>query len=88
MEDLQTEVVYIASLARILGKTESSIREGLRRQVPWLPPSFKLAGQHAWLKEDVLSFLRGLSDSNPAPARIDTKRKPGRKRRVPPVFQA
>jgi hypothetical protein len=80
-----SEVIYVAGLAAMLGKTESSIREGLRRGVPWLPGSFKIAGQHAWLKDDAIGFLRGLADgvpvrqSRPEPVQ---KVRPGRKRRV------
>lgn len=88
MEDLKSEVVYIAGIAKIFGKTEASIREGLRRRVTWLPVGFKIAGQHAWMKDDVMGFLRSMSAGaeaeRPAPIII---RKPGRKRRIPPVFQ-
>jgi len=88
MEDLKSEVVYISGLAKMFGKTEASIREGLRRRVAWLPMSFKIAGQHAWMRDDVIGFLRRMSSGaeaeRPAPVVI---KKPGRKRRVPPIFQ-
>ncbi len=83
-----SEVIYVAGLAAMLGKTESSIREGLRRGVSWLPASFKIAGQHAWMKDDVFSFLRQLSSTaqQRTPIASATKAKAGRKRRIPPVI--
>lgn len=83
-----SEVIYVAGLAAMLGKTESSIREGLRRGVPWLPASFKIAGQHAWMKDDVFVFLRQLSSAaqQRTPIASVTKAKVGRKRRIPPVI--
>lgn len=84
-----SEVIYVAGMAAMLGKTESSIREGLRRRVPWLPASFKIAGQHAWLKDDAIGFLRGLADEvsvrQPRPEPIQ-KIRAGRKRRIHQVF--
>lgn len=75
-----SEVIYIADLARIYGKTEASIREGIRRGVEWLPKGTKIAGKHAWLREDVRKFLREYVDGQ------HRKAKPGRKRREPPTF--
>ncbi|BCA30169.1 hypothetical protein [Metapseudomonas otitidis] len=57
-----SEVIYVAGMARMLGKTEASIRDGIRRQADWLPKGFKIAGQHAWLREDVMRFLREYRD--------------------------
>jgi len=41
MED-ECEVVYVAGLGKMLGRTEASIREGIRRGVDWLPKGFKM----------------------------------------------
>lgn len=57
-----SEVVYVAGLARIFGKTEASIRDGIRRNADWLPKGFRMSGRHAWLREDVLKFLREYRD--------------------------
>lgn len=78
----ETEVLTVEGLAKLLGRTEASIREGIRRSVPWLPKSFKMGNRHCWLKEDVREFLRSLRDGEP------TKAKPGPKRRAPPHFKA
>lgn len=69
-----SEVIYIADLARMYGKTEASIRGVIRRGVEWLPKGTKIAGKHAWLREDVRKFLREYVDGQ------QHKAKPGRKR--------
>ncbi len=72
------EVLFVADLATMLGRTEASIREGIRRGVDWLPKSFRMGTRHCWLKADVLEFLRACRDgANKAP-------KVGRPRKVPP----
>lgn len=77
----QSEVLYIKDLAAMLGKTESAVREGVRRGVPWLPKSFRMGTHHAWLREDLHTFLRDQRDGKNA------KPKPGRKRNEPPVLR-
>jgi hypothetical protein len=76
----ECEVLYVAGLSKMLGRTEASVREGMRRSVKWLPKSFKMGNRHCWLKEDVREFLRGCRDcENKAP-------KVGRKRLPPPTL--
>lgn len=74
----ETEVLTVEGLAKMLGRTEASIREGIRRGVPWLPKSFKMGNRHCWLKSDVREFLREMRDG------ILAQAKAGRKRRTPP----
>ncbi|MFK0086413.1 helix-turn-helix transcriptional regulator [Pseudomonas sp. NPDC090755] len=74
----ETEVLTVEGLAKLLGRTEASIREGIRRGVPWLPKSFKMGNRHCWLKEDVHIFLREIRDGMLAGS------KPGRKRKAAP----
>jgi len=77
----ETEVLTVEGLAKLLGRTEASIREGIRRGVPWLPKSFKMGNRHCWLKEDVRKFLREMRDG-------EYKRpKSGRKRMAPPTLK-
>lgn len=52
------EVVFVAGLGKMLGRTEASVREGIRRGVDWLPKGFRMGTRHCWLKEDVRDFLR------------------------------
>ena len=76
-----SEVIHVEGLARMLGRTDASIREGIRRGVAWLPKSFKMGGKHCWLKEDVRTFLREYRDGE------HQKPKPGRKRKDPPSLR-
>ncbi|CAB5637034.1 Uncharacterised protein [Pseudomonas putida] len=73
----ETEVLTVEGLAKLLGRTEASIREGIRRGVPWLPKSFKMGNRHCWLKADVLEFLKAFRDKE------YLQSKPGRKRKDP-----
>lgn len=73
----ETEVLTVEGLAKLLGRTEASIREGIRRGVPWLPKSFKMGNRHCWLKNDVRKFLHQLAHNS------DALKKQGRKRSLP-----
>lgn len=72
----ETEVLTVEGLAKLLGRTEASIREGIRRGVPWLPKSFKMGNRHCWLKEDVMTFLFDCRDGRLTPHRTGRKRQP------------
>ncbi|WP_448120038.1 hypothetical protein [Pseudomonas veronii] len=77
----EAEIVFVDGLGKMLGRTEASVREGIRRGVPWLPKGFKMGIRHCWLKEDVREFLRECRDGeNEAP-------KVGRKRLPPPTLR-
>ncbi|WQD70463.1 hypothetical protein U0037_20660 [Pseudomonas marginalis] len=80
----ESEIIYVADLTGILGRTEASIREGVRRGVPWLPKGFKMDIRHCWLRADVMQFLRNYRDGRVEnkPARL------GRKRQTPPTLQS
>ncbi|ARA80212.1 helix-turn-helix transcriptional regulator [Pseudomonas ficuserectae] len=78
---MEPEIIHIPELAKMLGRTEASIREGIRRGVEWLPKSFKMGGRHCWLKDDVRKFLREFRDGEHAAP------KTGRKRRPPPTLR-
>ncbi|MVW75346.1 hypothetical protein [Pseudomonas xionganensis] len=77
----ESEVIYVAGMAKMLGKTEAAVRDGIRRAAPWLPKGFKVGTQHAWLREDVRQFLRGCRDGENKPVKV------GRKRQVPPTLR-
>ena len=77
----ESEIVYVEGLGKMLGRTEASVREGMRRGVDWLPKSFKMGARHCWLKADVWEFLRACRDGeNKAP-------KVGRPRQTPPTLR-
>lgn len=77
----ESEVIHVEGLARMLGRTDASIREGIRRGVRWLPKSFKMGGKHCWLKDDVRKFLREYRDGEHDKVRV------GRKRKAPPSLR-
>ncbi len=79
----ESEVIYVADLARILGRTEASVREGIRRGVTWLPKGFKMGTRHCWLRADVMQFLTDYRDG-----RVENKSvRVGRKRLAPPTLK-
>lgn len=79
--EFECEVLYVAGLSRLLGRTEASVREGIRRGVDWLPKGFKMGTRHCWLKADVREFLRACRDGeNKTP-------KYGRPRQTPPTLR-
>lgn len=80
----ECEVIYVSGLARMLGRTEASVREGIRRGVPWLPKGFKMGVRHCWLRADVMQFLTDYRDG-----RVENKpARMGRKRQAPPTLQS
>ncbi|WP_454838337.1 hypothetical protein [Pseudomonas mohnii] len=79
--DDHCEVVFVAGLAKMLGRTEASIRSAMSSGADWLPKSFRMGTRHCWLKEDVLKFLRAYRDGT-----IKTP-KVGRPRQAPPTLR-
>lgn len=51
------DVLYIADLAKKLGRTEAAIRSGINRGVDWLPKPFPMGRRIAWRRADVDAFL-------------------------------
>ena len=51
------EVLYVADLARMLGRTEAAIRAAVNRGVDWLPPAWPMGRRLAWRRCDVDAFL-------------------------------
>lgn len=80
----QCEIVYLPDIAKMLGRSESSIRSGIQGGAAWIPKSFKMGNRICWLKSDVMQFLVDCRDGN-----IQTKpKRPGRKRLVPPTLKS
>jgi len=75
------EVIHVEGLAKMLGRTDASIREGIRRGVDWLPKSFKMGVRHCWLKGDVREFLIACRDGENKATKV------GRKRQAPPTLR-
>lgn len=79
--DDDCEVVFVAGLGKMLGRTEASVREGMRRGVDWLPKSFRMGTRHCWLKADVREFLRECRDGEKKAPKV------GRPRQTPPTLR-
>lgn len=79
--DDECEVVFVAGLSKMLGRTEAAVRQGLSRGVDWLPKSFKMGTRHCWLKEDVREFLRACRDGEKKASKV------GRPRQTPPILR-
>jgi len=64
----QSEVLYIAGLAKKLGRTESAIRAAVQRdqsrgsRKKALPPAFKLGNMWCWRERDVDAWLAEKAD--------------------------
>lgn len=61
MENEKPDLVYVAELAKRMGKTKAAIRRALSRKVKWLPPRFNMGGKGspiAWLRSDVDKFFQ------------------------------
>ncbi|MFA0929821.1 hypothetical protein RA263_22930 [Pseudomonas syringae pv. tagetis] len=74
---MEPEIIHIPELAKLLGRTESSIRSARQAGAPWLPPSFKQGSRICWRVNTVRQFLQEFENGLHTPAR------PGRKRQAP-----
>jgi predicted DNA-binding transcriptional regulator AlpA len=53
-----SDVLYVADMAKKLGRTEAAIRSAINRGADWLPPHFHQGRRVAWLEADVDRFLK------------------------------
>lgn len=66
----QSEILYVADMARVMGRTESAIRMGVARGVEWLPKPMQGMGRRlSWLRDDVEQFIKSRSGSGSAATR-------------------
>lgn len=77
---MEQEVIHIPELAKILGRTESSIRSARQAGASWLPPFFKQGSRVCWRVSTVRKFLEEYEQGLHMPA------KAGRKRQAPPTL--
>ncbi|PYD92200.1 hypothetical protein DNF23_13020 [Pseudomonas syringae pv. pisi] len=75
---MEPEIIHIPELAKLLGRTESSIRSARQAGAPWLPPSFKQGSRICWRVSTVRQFLQEYEKGMHTPAL------PGRKRQALP----
>lgn len=55
---MDTEVLYVQDLARMLGMTEAAVRGHYYRRSGAIPKGFKLGNKIAWRRASVLEFLK------------------------------
>jgi predicted DNA-binding transcriptional regulator AlpA len=77
---MEPEIIHIPELAKLLGRSESSIRSARQAGAPWLPPFFKQGSRICWRISTVRKFLQECEAGRHVPAR------PGRKRQPPPTL--
>lgn len=77
---MEPEIIHIPELAKLLGRTESSIRSARQAGAHWLPPFFKQGSRICWRVTTVRKFLRECEEGRHIPVR------PGRKRQAPPTL--
>lgn len=77
---MEQQVIHIPELAKMLGRTESSIRSARQEGASWLPPFFKQGRRVCWRVATVQKFLEEYEQGLHMPA------KPGRKRQAPPTL--
>ncbi len=77
---MEPEVIHVPELAKMLGRSESSIRSALQAGAYWLPPFFKQGSRICWRVSTVRRFLLECEEGKHMPKR------PGRKRQTPPTL--
>lgn len=53
----QAEILYVADLASMLGRSEVAVRQALNRGVDWIPQPFYMGRRLAWRREDVREWF-------------------------------
>lgn len=55
---METQVLFVPDLARMLNMTEAAIRGHYYRRSGAIPKAFKMGKKIAWRRESVLEFLK------------------------------
>lgn len=58
---MESDLLYVADMAKKYGKTESAIRQAVLRGDDWVPQPFRVGKRMAWRRDDVEAFLADLS---------------------------
>ncbi|MGH8381788.1 helix-turn-helix transcriptional regulator [Pseudomonas sp.] len=77
---MEQEVIHIPELAKMLGRSESSIRSARQVGASWLPPFFKQGSRICWRVSTVRKFLQEYEQG------LHVQAKSGRKRHAPPTL--
>lgn len=82
----ESEILYAADLAKLLGKSQMAITNAIQRDSDMLPPGrFKVGRLWAWRRRAVMQWLDQLESGAAAP---EPRRRPGRPRATPVSPQA
>jgi predicted DNA-binding transcriptional regulator AlpA len=73
---MEQEIIHIPELAKLLGRSESSIRSARQAGAYWLPPYFKQGSRICWRLSTVRRFLQECEEGRHTPARPGRKRQP------------
>ena len=74
---MESEILHIPEMAKLMSRSESSIRSAVRDKAGWMPPHFKQGVKLCWRRQSVLKFLAEYEAGMHRPAKI------GRPRAVP-----
>ncbi len=66
---MERQLYYIADIATILGVTEAAIRSHIQRRSACIPRWVKIGKRIAWRKNDVDTWLDGMTPIDCRPAR-------------------
>lgn len=89
MSETQAEIIHIPDLAKIMNRTESSIRSAISTGADWVPPSFRMGKRICWRRESVHAFLQGKERSAQEKKSGKVNQGvPGRKRQEPPTLKS
>ncbi|WP_225006322.1 hypothetical protein [Pseudomonas aeruginosa] len=72
---MEPEIIHVPELAKLLGRTESSIRSAIQAHPDWLPPHFKQGIRVCWRLETVRKFLRDYEAGEHKASKVGRPRK-------------
>ncbi|WP_102882537.1 hypothetical protein [Pseudomonas protegens] len=78
---MEPEIIHVPELAKLLNRSEPSIRSALQSRAAWLPPFFRQGRRICWRLSTVRRFLQEYEEGLHSPSR------PGRKRQAPPSLR-
>lgn len=78
---MESEILHIPELAKVLSRSESAVRSAIRDKAAWMPPHFKQGVKLCWRRASVTKFLAEYE------AGMHQQVKKGRKRQDPPSLR-
>jgi len=78
---MESEILHIPEMAKLLNRSECAIRSAVRDKAAWMPPHFKQGVKLCWRRSSVLKFLGEYEEGMHRPV------KKGRKRQELPTLR-